>query len=78
MKFYTPDNSMLIEVQAVKDHPDGILIEGKIMGAMPMKAILRPEEARAALKLLSGRVIVRVLGMLWRGRKPTPRGGAKR
>lgn len=68
MKFYTPDKSLLIEVQAVKEHPEGIMIEGKIMGAMPMKAILRPEEARAALKLMSWRMIRRVLAMLLRGK----------
>ena len=46
MKFYTPERTDLIEVTAVKAHPDGLLIEGKIMGAMPMKAVLRPAELR--------------------------------
>lgn len=64
MNFYTPDKSLLIEVQAIKPHPEGIVIEGKIMGAMPMKAILRPEEARAAFKLLSWSLTRRILGML--------------
>lgn len=68
MKFYTPDKQLLIEVQAVKEHPEGVVIEGKIMGAMPMKAILRPEEARAVFRLLSWSVIWRVAIMVLRGK----------
>lgn len=70
MKFYTPDKSLLIEVQSVKEHPDGIMIEGKIMGAMPMKAILRPEEARAAFKLISWPIVRRIAGMMLHGKQP--------
>jgi hypothetical protein len=67
MKFYAPDKSLLIDVQAVKVHPEGIVIEGKIMGAMPMKAVLRPEELRAAFRLLSWQLVMRVMRMLLRG-----------
>ena len=42
MKLYTPEQTDLIDVTAVGPHPDGLLIEGKIMGVMPMKAVLRP------------------------------------
>jgi hypothetical protein len=66
MKFYAPDKSLLIDVQAVKEHPEGIVIEGKIMGAMPMKAVLRPEELRAAFKFLSWQLVMRVMRMLLR------------
>lgn len=69
MKLYSPDKSVLIEISAVKDHPEGLVIEGKIMGAMPMKAILRPEQMRAAFRLLSWTIVRRALGMLIRGRK---------
>ena len=37
---------------AVAPHKDGVLIEGRIMGAMPMKAVLRPLELRHAFALL--------------------------
>ncbi len=73
MKLYSPDKSTLMEVRTVKDHPEGLVVEGKIMGAMPMKAIVRPEEMRAALKLLSFRIVLKVIGMLLRGGKPPAR-----
>lgn len=64
MKFYTPEKTDLIDVTAVRPHPDGLLIEGKIMGAMPMKAVLRPHELRAGLRLLTPRTIWSLLRML--------------
>ncbi len=64
MKFYGPDKSLLIDVQAIKPHPEGIVIEGKIMGAMPMKAVLRPAEMRSAFQFLTWALIRRVFRML--------------
>ena len=69
MKFYTPEKTVLMDITAVKPHADGLLIEGKIMGAMPMKAILRPEELRSAFKLMNRPLYMRVMGMLLRGKK---------
>ena len=68
MKLYAPDKSLLIDVRAIKDHPEGLLIEGKIMGAMPMKAVLRPEEMRAAWNLLTRQLSLKALRMLVRGK----------
>jgi hypothetical protein len=64
MKFYTPEKTDLIDVTAVRPHPDGLLIEGKIMGAMPMKAVLRPHELRSGLRFLTPRTIWALLRML--------------
>ena len=66
MKLYTPEQTELIDVSAVRPHESGLLIEGKIMGAMPMKAVLRPSELRAAFRLLSFRAVVALLAMLFR------------
>lgn len=77
MKFYGPDKSLLIEVSAVKQHPDGIVIEGKIMGAMPMKAVLRPEELRAGLKLITPSLVGRTLAMLIAGKASLAKNGPK-
>jgi len=66
VKLYGPDKSLLIEVSAVKPHAEGLVIEGKIMSAMPMKAVLRPEDLRAALKLVSWAIVRRGLAMLFR------------
>lgn len=66
MKLYTPEKTELIDVVSVKPQADGLLIEGKIMGAMPMKAVLRPAELRRAFALLSFRTIVALFAMLFR------------
>jgi hypothetical protein len=66
MKFYTPEKTDLIEVTAVRPHPDGLLIEGTIMGAMPMKAVLRPAELRRGFSLLSVKTVVSLFAMLFR------------
>jgi hypothetical protein len=65
MKFYTPEKNELIQITEVEPHPDGLLIGGRIMGAMPMKAILRPEELRAAFRFASAAVVLRLLRMLF-------------
>lgn len=68
MKLYTPDNSLLIDVESVTAHQDGLLIEGTIMGALPMKAILRADDLRAGQKLLSWGVIRKGIKMLFQRR----------
>ena len=70
MKFFTPERAELIVITAVEPHPDGVVVSGKIMGAMPMKAVLRPEELRAGFAFLRPGLAWRLLCMLfWRGRK---------
>jgi hypothetical protein len=66
MKLYTPDNSLLMDIQSISPHPDGLLIEGKIMGAMPMKAVLRPAEMRGLFGLVGWKSIFYALRMLVR------------
>ena len=68
MKLFSPDKSLLIEVRAIKETADGLVVEGKIMGSMPMKAIVRPGELRAGLKLMSPRLVLKVFKMLILGR----------
>jgi hypothetical protein len=43
-----------------------LLIKGKVFGAMPMSARLSPEAARAALKLLTPRLIFFLLSLPFR------------
>lgn len=68
MKFYTPEKAVLMEITAVKPHPDGLMIEGKIMGTMPMRAVLRAEELRAGFALMSWATFKALAAMLrpWR------------
>ncbi|HTY66484.1 MAG TPA: hypothetical protein VMH36_07525 [Alphaproteobacteria bacterium] len=66
MRLYTPDKTELLVIKSVRPHKDGLIIEGTIMGAMPMKAILRPEELRRGFRLVSLRTIVTAIVMLFR------------
>jgi hypothetical protein len=66
MKLFTPDKGELLHVTSIEPHPDGLIIHGKIMGAMPMKAILRPEELRHTFKLFGPKQYWTVLRMLFR------------
>lgn len=70
MKLFTLERAELIVITAVEPHPDGLVVSGKIMGAMPMKAVLRPEELRSGFKFLSPGLVWRLFCMLfWRPRK---------
>ena len=66
MKLYTLDKSVLMDVTSVKPHEQGVLIEGKIMGTMPMKTVLRPGELRAGFKFLSFGLVWTIVTMLFR------------
>lgn len=66
MKLYSPDKSLLIDVRSLSVHPEGLQIEGQIMGAMPMKAILRPDELHLGRALLSWAVVRQGLRMFFR------------
>ena len=66
MKLYTPENVELIEVKSVEAAAGGLVIDGQIMGAMPMKAVLTPRELRRALLLLTPRTIWAIVVMFFR------------
>lgn len=68
MKFYTTDKTVLMDVTKVATHAEGIILEGKIMGTMPMKAILRPSELRAGMRFVSLKLIWLALKMLVTGK----------
>jgi hypothetical protein len=66
MKLFTPEQVELMEVKALTPSPEGLVIEGQIMGAMPMTAVLTPTELRKAFKLMNVRTALALLGMLFR------------
>lgn len=66
MKLYTPDNTILMDIEKLAPHEKGIIIEGKIMGTMPMKAILTPKELKAGLRFARPGLIGRLARMLLR------------
>ncbi|MGY4494100.1 hypothetical protein [Pseudomonas sp. TE3610] len=73
MKIFGSDNSELMAVSAIERSGDELVLKGKIFGAMPMIAKVRPEEARAALKLLDFRTVVFLVSLLFRPTVKKPR-----
>jgi hypothetical protein len=66
MKLQSSDGSELMTINALERDGDSLLIKGKVFGAMPMNARLNPEAARAALKLLTPRLIFFLLTLPFR------------
>lgn len=68
MKVYTPDKSELMVISKIERDGGNLLIHGKIMGSLPMKAIIRPDEARKGLGLIGLKTFLFLLTFLFRGR----------
>jgi hypothetical protein len=66
VKLHSPDGSELLTINALERDGNSLLIKGKVFGAMPMNARLKPEAARAALKLLTPRLILFLLTLPFR------------
>jgi hypothetical protein len=69
MKLYGPDNREMMQVSSIERIGDELVLKGKVFGAMPMTAKLRPEELRAALKLVDFRTALFVLTMVFRRKR---------
>jgi hypothetical protein len=68
MKLLSSDKSELMTVSALDRIGSALLIKGKVFGAMPMTAVLTPEEARKGLKLLcTPKMLWFMLTFLFRG-----------
>ncbi len=66
MKIYAADKSELMQVTKVERQGDNLVLKGKVFGTMPMTARLTPAEARAALKLLTPKLIFFLLTLPFR------------
>jgi hypothetical protein len=66
MKLLTADNDSLMDVKSLRQNGNDLLIEGRIMGALPVRAVLTPEQARAALKLIDVKTFLFLLTILFR------------
>jgi hypothetical protein len=66
VKLQSSDGSELMTINALERDGDSLLIKGKVFGALPMNARLNPEAARAALKLLTPRLIFFLLTLPFR------------
>ena len=69
MKIYGADNKEMMNITALeRDGPD-LVIRGKLFGTMPLTAKLRPEDARAAFRLLDLRTTLFLLTLLFRRKR---------
>jgi len=66
MKIYGSDDREMMNVTSLSREGSALVIKGKIFGAMPLTAKLRPEEARAALKMLDLRTALFLLTLPFR------------
>ena len=66
MKLYAPDDTELLDVKAIVRQGNNLVVKGKIMGTMPMNAVVRPEEARRGLRLLSFPLVWFLITFLFR------------
>ena len=66
MKLYSPDKSELMDVSSIERDGADLVIKGKVFGAMPMTARLRPAEAKKALKLLDLKTALFILTLPFR------------
>ena len=66
MKLQSTDGSELMTVSALERNGNWLLIKGKVFSTTPLNARLSPTEARAALKLLTPRLILFLLTLPFR------------
>lgn len=66
MKIYDAQDKEMMSVGEISREGNDLVLRGKIFGAMPMIAKVKPEEARAALRLLDAKTVLFLLTLLFR------------
>ena len=66
MKVYGPDGKEMMTVSSIERDGAMLVVKGKIFGAMPMTAKLKPAEVRKALRLMSWRTLLFLLTLPFR------------
>ena len=66
MTVYGAQDEVLMNVTAIESQGNELVVKGRIFGAMPMTAKIRPEEMRAALRILSFKRILFLLSLVFR------------
>jgi hypothetical protein len=69
MKIYGSDDREMMHITSIARDGSELVIKGKIFGAMPLTAKLRPEDARAMFRLLDFRTLLFVLTLLFRRKR---------
>lgn len=63
---------VLMEVTAIEFRGENLAMKGKMMGAMPTVAYVRPKEFRKMLSMVSAPVVKGLPGFLWRAMRSQP------
>ncbi len=66
MKIYGADGREMMAVTSIERSGSDLVIKGKLFGAMPITAKLKPAEARKAFRLLSFRTMLFLLTLPFR------------
>lgn len=66
MELLTKDGDNLMTVEKIVRDGNELVVHGEIMGALPVRAVLTPKEARKALKLLDIKTMAFIASMLFR------------
>ncbi len=69
MKIYGGDDKEMMNITSLERDGSELVIKGKLFGAMPLTAKLRPEDARAALRLLDLRTALFLLTLVFRRKR---------
>ncbi|WP_219894199.1 hypothetical protein [Aquisediminimonas profunda] len=65
MKLFGSEGLLLMEVESIAANGRNLHIKGKMMGQVPMLVVMGPNELRETLKMMSFRVVVQALRMLF-------------
>ena len=66
MTVYGAQDEILMNVTAIESQGNELVVKGRIFGTMPMTAKIRPEEMRAAFRILSFKRILFLLSLVFR------------
>ena len=66
MIIYDGQNKELMKIRSIERDQNDLVVIGKIFGAMPIKARLKPSEARAAIRLLTVRTFFFLVTLIFR------------
>ena len=67
MKLYATDNSDLMEVSKLAREGNNLVLEGTIMGAIPIRAVVKPAEVRQLMGMMNFKTKLFAASMLFRG-----------
>lgn len=68
MNIYGADDKVLMNISSFEPQGSSLLIKGKILGSLPLSALLRPEDLRAALGMMDWKTRWFVFTLLFRGK----------